>query len=408
MGEHQYDQNFTKSVSELSRELETLGTVSLTNLDSNSLLEVGTATKASLLNPVDFPPVASAIVPGDEVALAIDPDLPDLTRVLTATISALKDSGAETIHLVLCAETSPDTMATLRQTFGAEAEIHHHTTVARSAFRYLGPDISGQPIYINRRLVDADFVLPIVTKRSHIAVDTSIGDITGIYPQFADSEARRRHYLRHRETSNTEEAPDEESDLDAMTGTAEEPAWLLGVQLVLQVTPSQTGNVAEIKCGSVESLRKASQINTVNPASFDLVVATIDGDTTQQTWLNLVRAVEAASIYTVDGGTIVIWSDLTEPVLDENASTEGKSDTLSSEVKPPSDENFALWNETNVPFERLETITENYQVILRSKLPSSRIEEIGVGNIETVDELTRLAMAFSTRGLLRSAQYSAP
>ena len=95
-------------------------------------------------------------------------------------------------------------------------------------------------------------------------------------------------------------------------------------------------------------------------------------------------------------------------MLDEIASKAGNSDKLGSEVNPPSDENFALWDETNVPFERLERITENYQVILRSKLPSSRIEEIGVGNIETVDELTRLAMAFSTRGLLRSAQYSAP
>ena len=51
----------------------------------------------------------------------------------------------------------------------------------------------------------------------------------------------------------------------------------------------------------------------------------------------------------------------------------------------------------------LESLSEDYRIIIRSRLPAEEVERSGLGTLETTEELTRLAMAFSKRGLLRCA-----
>ena len=86
--------------------------------------------------------------------------------------------------------------------------------------------------------MDADFVLPIVAARPLAAAN----DATGIFPTFADSSSRHRHRLI---------LPSSEATEEGAFGDAEEPAWLLGVQLMVTVLASDTitiGNTSIIVC----------------------------------------------------------------------------------------------------------------------------------------------------------------
>jgi len=399
--------DYIRSIESICTIMNELNSHDVGCLGNPQLIEVQDETLGAISNPDDFPPLSAAIVPGDEVAIALDANLPDSRRALSAVIGELKEAGAGAITVVVGNEMIEAAMERLRDQLSPEVKVLPHHTRQRSSFRYLGPDVHGNPVYLNRWLVDADLVIPIVTRRVDAFGSGRPGDLTGVFPTFADADARRRHHTlkNHPETEQGQESVDLDNDLEAMTGTAEEPAWLLGVQLILMVTPNNQGRIAEIFCGSIEAARK-NTLASSEAALCDFVLATIEGESSQQTWLNVARAAEAASYHTKPGGTIVIWSDLgelLEPVEPTSATDipGNSSDEMSDE------EYFPAWDETPVPFERLNTLCEDYQVILRSRLHADSVEKSGLGCLETANELQRLAMALPKRGMLRAAQFQA-
>ena len=180
-----------------------------------------------------------------------------------------------------------------------------------------------------------------------------------------------------------------------MTGTAEEPAWLLGVQVVLSVACNQAGEIAGIQCSSLESLKSLPRKNHPS-TTCDFVTAVLDGPDYHQNWKNVASAAQAAARCVSEGGTIVIWTNLSEENQFEGQATDEDSGING-------DEDFQSWDESEVPFMLLESLSEDYRIIIRSRLPAEEVERSGLGTLETTEELTRLAMAFSKRGLLRCA-----
>lgn len=394
--------DFNQSVSAVVDVLKKLDAEDRTLLHEKQVIDIGSEIRSTLASPTDFPPLSAAIVSGDQVAIALDSSLPSVDRLLSTLVDELSANDCGKIDIVLGGESSDRERTELQSLLGERAELHLHQTTQRASFRYLGPDVEGDPVYINRWLVDADLVIPVATKRPLNHSKGSKSDVTGIYPTFTDAEARKRNHLSR--TKADEDYPESiEQDLEAMTGTAEEPAWLLGVQLIISVTPNQNGEIAEIDCGSIESQRR----KMIEPSSADLCdffTAFIDGNPSQHTWMNVARAAESAAEYTNPGGTIVIWSSVAEQTTE--------SADLEAGLKEPSEEtggeeDFEPWDEKLVPFERLEAICEDYQVILRSRLPIESVEKTGLGSIESPEEVERLAMAFPRRGFLRAAQYHA-
>ena len=399
------ESDYEQSITSICRALESLKAESLTSLKPQENAEVSSAIKAAMESPIDFPPIGSAIVPGDRVALAIDPNLPSADRIITALIEVLERSGAGIIDLVIGTEATDENKSSLETLLGERGTVHLHQTHQRASFRYLGPDVGGDPVYLNRWLVDADLVIPVTTKRLSNSSIPQQSDLTGIYPTFADSEARHRQHLSRRKENMNTDIENPEFDSEAMIGSAEEPAWLLGVQFLVSVVPNEKGRVSSVQCGSIDSMRKESETGDLQASVYDFVTATIEGDASQHTWMNIARAAEAASVYTNRGGTIVIWSDVSETTAlstSENAHDDTDSPSQTNE------EDFERWNEEEVPFVRLESISEDYQLILRSRLKSDEIEQHGLGSLNSTEELERLAMAFPKRGFLRSAQYHTP
>ncbi len=394
---------FKDSIAAVCDLLAQIDSQNLSPLPTHEVTDVTSATRSALEMPTDFPPLASAIVTGDHIAIALDTNLPAIDRVISALLTQLQANGAGEIDIVVSTETSSSDLAVLRSLVGELATVHLHQTEKRASFRYLGPDVHDEPVYLNRWLVDADLVLPVVTKRASDVSANGPHDLTGIYPTFTDANARRRHHQSRAKNDTWGDSDAAEQDPEAMSGTAEEPAWLLGVQLILSVTPNQHGRVAKIECGSIESARQAA-IETSTADLCDFVTAVVEGGPSQQTWLNIARAAEAAVRYTQSGGTIVVWSDITEEIA-SHGDTEFVADEPTADEQDSED--FTPWDEKAVPFDRIGSLSEDYQIIIRSQLSADSIERIGLGSIQTPDELKRLAMAFPKRGLLRAAQYHA-
>ena len=399
----------------------------LSSLEPETSIDVQMETRSALESPIDFPPLNAALIPGDVIAIALDANVPSLASVLEAVCEFFHTSEAGEIHIIVSGEINPLVLSQLQEQLPIKATLTVHQTLRRESFRYLGPDAEGEAVYLNRWLVDADLVLPVVTSRP--VNEHQTGDLTGIYPAFADSTARHRHYQRSKQTSHSSHSTDDAeltTGSDPIAGTPEEPAWLLGVQLALCVTPNQSGEAAEIICGTIDALKKRKHPlllgrNVDSPptqpprttSTSDLVVVSLDGGQSQQSWINVARAAEAGTNHTTLGGTIVVWSSLQEPSHPTQAINIGASDTEQSEPEEkPSDtkedEDFLAWDESIMALERLEKVSEDYQIILHSKLPADQLEAVGLGCIESVEELKRLAMAFPTRAILRAAQYCVP
>jgi hypothetical protein len=73
--------------------------------------DVARDTIQALTAPDDFPPIEAAIVAGDRVALAVDPNVPNLDQVIEGAIRAIRGTPAAGIEIVVWEEATPETLA---------------------------------------------------------------------------------------------------------------------------------------------------------------------------------------------------------------------------------------------------------------------------------------------------------
>ncbi len=227
--------------------------------------------------PIDFPPMSAAIVPGDRVALAVDPNVPQLKQVIQGILASLSHTGAEAVDIVLWDEATDATIDSLRQQFGETASITRHQCADRSSLRYLAADEAGEAIYLNRLVVDADFVLPVIAHRTMDRICRH--DLTGVYPSMSDSATRHRHRIQM-----------SQPETEIKERNEDQVPWLLGINLIVSVKATALGTAGEIVAGTPEAIAK--QVSPVRraaddfPPSASLVIASLDGDAQQQTWQN--------------------------------------------------------------------------------------------------------------------------
>ena len=362
----------------------------------------------ALQRPLDFPPLEAAIVPGDHIAIAVDPNIPSIEKVIQGSVEALRQAGAGEIDVVISDEVHDATLASIaRQAEQGEPPLRviRHSGSQREDLRYLGADPQAEPIYLNRWLVDADFVLPIAAGRAG-DVDCE-SDLTGIFPAFADSRARRRFLSRRGESAP--EGP-------MAFGSSDEPAWLLGIQVMISVTANQRGCLGEIVAGTPDAIRKqrrpARRTSDDFPPSAPLVIASLDGDAQQQSWANAARAVNAASRYALPGGTIVLWSEIDEAMPEvARTNTRLEADDLvtsddSSGGAEDGEEGFPVWNAFEAPARTLARVNEDFRLLIHSRLDPETIESMGFGVLSTAEELQHLSRTFEACGVIRAAQFA--
>ena len=353
------------------------------------------ATYRALMDPIDFPPISQAIVSGDRVAVALDPNLPSLFDVVRGILRAIGQTEAESIEIVLTDEACDETLEQLGRVAGGKARLSIHDCTDRSSLRYLAADQAADPIYLNRVLVDADFVLPVASGRP---LDLSgRHDVTGVYPSFTDSNSRHRA-LHH--------SPIDDRGVAAAEAT--NVPWLLGVQLTLCVTSGRQGRANRIVAGTAEAMARqltpTDRLPDKYPPSAALVVAALDGDRQQQTWCNAARAALAASRYANRGGTIVIWSELTEPI--QAAGLPSVAARIAVESAEADSGDFQGWDEQAYSLQTLLQIASEFRLLIHSSIDAETLELLGFSPIETPEQLGKLSQEFESCGVLRAAQFA--
>ena len=367
--------------------------------------DVAGETARALVAPDDFPPVEAAVVGGDHVALAVDPNVPNVDEVVRGAIRVIEDTPAATIDVVVWEEATPETMDSIERAAG-EHRVIRHSSDHRDSLCYLAADVDAEPIYLNRALVDADFVLPIVAVRPSNVSQRR--DVTGVFPAFCDSATRTR--FGRKLDAGVASAPAMKSG----NTIAEEVPWLLGIQLIVTVTANASGGAGEIHAGTVEAIAKRITPTLRRPDPVpppaSLVVASLDGNRQQQTWENVVRAADAALAYAEPEATIVIWSSLQEPpdgallTLDSETGSDGEADNLSQ--SGDDSDGLPRWDRFSELARALSRVTAKHRLMIHSHLERESVEPIGIGVIDSAEELANLSRNFESCGVLRAAGFA--
>ncbi|WP_345688594.1 lactate racemase domain-containing protein [Novipirellula caenicola] len=375
--------------------------------------DVANATRNALRAPTDFPPLTAAIAPGDQIALAVDPNVPDLCNVIRGVLLELEQADAETIDIVLWDETSDEIQKQLESEFETIAHVIRHDSQKRDLLRYLGADVDADPIYLNRFLADADLVLPILAARPGDAVGDN--ELSGVYPMLADSNTRMRH-----QKSLLQPATKKKTSNESHVG------WMLGVQVMVAVAVNPDGDVGGVFAGTPEATRRWFERPRHNdddfPPSASLVIATLEGTKQQNSWANLARAVTAAATHTEPGGTIVLWSQIDDSPSDRlvlRLSSDRELDELEHDdpqdsaeelgdqsLLGKSEDGFTIWDDSIAIADAIDRVRSEYRVLLHSKLGTEVAESLGLGAIESLDALQHLSKSFDSCGILRAAQYA--
>lgn len=359
------------------------------------LANVRTSAARAAGAPEDFPSISQAIVEGDQVALAVDANVPSLTQVVEGIIDALPMNLIGGLSIVLSDEADAETIEELRSALSSRPEIYIevHDAENRESLGYLAANTAAEPIYLNRRLLDADLVVPLLVARPAGSLDPATLE-GGVFPSFTDSETQRR--LR---TATLEAAGAD--DLEAA-----EAAWLLGIQFVVAVIPNADAQVSRIIAGTPRGIRRmvehsiASSWQRDTSRKASLVFACIDGDHQQQTWENVGRALHVARHLICPGGTIVLASQLRTTAgrsLRRLTSSESLEKTQARIIRDRGRDALAA--------ALLLQVKQEGRVLLLSKLPVDVVESMGLGAIEHAQQLPRLIDGHESCAIIRAAQF---
>lgn len=352
-------------------------------------------------NPLDYPELASATVPGDTVAIALAYGTPHVMRVVDGIITALTHAGVEksAIKILLAPEFAADGVVQhlLRELVGEEVAIILHIVDQEEQIALLGVTDAGLPLRLNRVLCDADLVIPVgVTTGGEREFSG-----TGIFPTFSDQETIGRFHSPSSQESKTSRQKLQEE--------VHQCDWLLGIGLALQVVPGSQGKVAAFCCGTPTAVAEAARRayrdvwSTDVDRKAELVVATIVGNDSQQTWQNLSRALAAADELLISGGAIAICSDI--------AARPGPSAKRLRNAQDLADVERKLLKDAFADSQAslmLCRVLQRGTIYLKSQLDSRLVESLGFAPIASDKELAHLIGSYPQCVVLEQAQHLEP
>ncbi len=356
------------------------------------------AVAAALRAPLDHPPLGMAIVPGDQVVIAIGQPIPRLQDVVRGMLNVLEECGVlpGNIRVLLGPESVPASQWRRRQPeWPPGVAVERHQAGDRTSFAYLAATRSGNPVYLNRHLSDADLVLVV----SCIHQQGSPGDLGlcgSIYPTFADLDTQRRFFRR--QGKNT--AARRERD-------CHEVGWLLGARFALQIVPGAADEILEVVAGDLDAVAKTGAKLARAAWSFrvdhtaDLVVTAIDGGPAQQTWQNLYRALEAAGQVVEERGAILACTELAD-VLDH----ETLAGLLRHDPYVAADEQLPALDAVQ-PATLIPSL-ENVSIYLHSRLADELVEDLGMIPVAKLSEIERICRRSQRPIVLSGGQHVWP
>ena len=363
------------------------------------------AVRTAVREPLGFPPLKQATVPGDRIVLALDRGVPRAADVVAAVATYLVEEGSEADHITIlqtpadpAAESDP--RARLPDVWRDDVALEIHAPELSGKLALLGSSREGRPIYLNRTLLDADLVVPLGCLRCEGSLGYH-GQYGGLYPTFSDEKTRQRFRKPRAGEGGRNGSARQRAEID-------EIGWLLGTQFTVQVLPGPRDEWLDVLAGEIRHVfelgaRRCAAAWTYRvPRRASLVVAALSGGPAQQTWDNLGRALAAASEAVAPGGAIAICTELAVEPGPAVASL-ANIDDLETALR-------RIRREANadaLPAGELARTLEHAKIYLLSRLDESTVEDLGMAAVADAREIERLARRHESCIVLGSAQHAA-
>lgn len=368
------------------------------------LADPAAATRRALAVPLDFPPLAEALVAGDHVAIAVEPGVPQATAVVQGLVEELLAQGVLSEHITVvygawaggATETPPPSPAP-----GVAAIVHRGDDAQSLA--YLAATDDADPIYLPRVLCDADLVIPVGVRRGNESFGY-LGIAGSIYPAFSDGSARRRMRPADRADWRKQAA--------RMRKEASHALWLLGIQFVVQVIPGPQESVVDVIAGQVDAVAQRSGQRFAEvwrgaiPEPADLVVACLDGGEEQQTWDNVVRALALASEVVADGGLVVVCTELQDVPCPDEAEAEVPAELAERRGVGKGRRAARRRSGGSLATRVIAELARSHRVGLLSGLAAETVEELGCIPVAQDADILRLGKVCRTGVVIPAAQYA--
>jgi nickel-dependent lactate racemase len=323
--------------------------------------------------------------------VALDHGLPQASRIAGAVVRSLEQSGVaadgiKVLHTQDDGQAGLDELSSLLSKETAERiTVTTHDPAAREHLAYLAATEAGEPILLNRAITDADVVLPVGCFSNRRG--TLYHGIHGaIYPNFSDEKTQ----LRFRSPKLIGRAG--MVHRKRLLKTCNDVGWLLGVTFTIQIVPGPGDAVLNVLAGEVGAVRRRGRElyeaawQSEVPHRASLVVASIEGSSSQQTWQNVGEALAAAEDLVEDGGAIALCCELEDPpgpavrCLAKARSKEAALRRI-SKVRPPD----------VLAANQLAEALKQARVYLLSRLDDAVVEDLEIAPLSEPEEVIRLA-----------------
>lgn len=358
--------------------------------------------RLALDQPMNYPSLDKSLVLGDSVAVLVDPDVANGGPIVGALLEYLSslDAHPSKVTVVL-----PEDATQLRGEIldrcahiQLEQDIFLHSASDQEQLSFLMANRNGDPVYLNRYLTQADFVIPILATRLGGTLGYR-GAYTGIYPTFCDAPARQRFQAAANIDSKRRQAE--------QRGETNEVGFSLGLHFVVYVVPGRDDGVLGIIAGESESANRAAmaiaepQWTRVADHLAQVVIAALSG--ANQGWDALARLLFNIESFGMDDAIVVLCTDLETPpgkALNRLRNFDTDPDATFRELSKQNSEDA-------LAAALLARSRESHQLFLCSRLDRELVEDLGIGVIADSDDLTRLCRN-QTVTIIEDAQLICP
>ncbi|MGE3313694.1 MAG: lactate racemase domain-containing protein [Planctomycetaceae bacterium] len=359
----------------------------------------------ALEQPLDFPPLEQAVIPGDRVTIALDQYTPEASAIVAAVWERLQHREVNPEDVVILqpqpSGNAPyaDPRADLPADVRDKVTWKLHDPSAADCCMYLATTSSNERIYLAREVVDADFVLPI----GSIAYDPIIGYRGAgsvFYPGLSNAETiARAQGQGHHELGPEDDRP--------LRQTIDEISWLLGVQFAVQVIPSTGGGGANVLAGAIDSVFQSGK-RLLEEGWFiqldtrpEIVVAAVDRDAQGHGWEQVGSALDTARHLVARGGRIVLLTEL-DAELGRGLEIIRDSRNPGDVIRPLRDQRPA----DLIPATQIAGAVEWADVYFLSKLDSDLVEELFMIPLADEQEVARALSGDASCLFLEAAQHT--
>lgn len=369
-------------------------------------VDVASLLAQTLDQPLDYPPLKEAVFAGDTIAIALQHDLVRPTEVLNGLLDYLLTLNIEPADITvvlpgvlteafgISAEecqtkavddkdlpTQPPPIFQLQKEFHSiNCQVHDPENAA--GLSYLCANEAGEPVHINRVLVDADVVIPV----GGPGIDRDPSFHNCVYPTFGSSAA----IARYSDGSNGDSIADRHAETELANDS-------LGAFFVVQAAAGPGEWLSSFVAGARQSAttqaaQDAAALWAVEcESNFEAAVLSIESRVHNQSWQNFVAALDVGSQLVADGAPIVVWSEISStPDKDFRKACAARFEETIPDSLPK-------------PMQHLAAILKDHPVYLRSKVARGKVEDLGLSVIGSVDELKRLTANANRCVVLRDA-----